>query len=83
MFKVMQQGDKKYVTIRIFRKLFQFRLWGLVAPWLCFLFCFFFSYFEKGSSLSLESFVGYSCLMVVTQLVVIFIYFRLMFSGRI
>lgn len=27
MFKIMQQGDKKYVTIRIFRKLFQSRLW--------------------------------------------------------
>lgn len=78
MFKVFMQGDKKYVTVRIFRKLFQSHLWGVVAPWLCFFFCFF-AYFEKGSSLSLESFVGCFCLIAGVYLIVIFIYFRFMF----
>lgn len=79
MFKVFMQGDKKYVTIRILRKLFQSHLWGLVVPWLYFFLVFFFSYFKEGSSLSLESFVCYSCLIATMYLMVVFIYFRLMF----
>ena len=74
LFKAFTQGDKKYVTIRIFKKLFCSQVWRTVKPFLFISIFALYLYCKDASLISFEDLLATYAVICVWQLLVAYAY---------